>query len=88
MAQTFGTKLILERTGSKNMMAVALNRLYSTPVITVEIGGARQIFPEYIKTGLDGIRNVLISQKMIEGTIKTDKREIWCTCRDCWKHQI
>jgi predicted deacylase len=75
MAQTFGTKLILERTGSKNMMAVALNRLYSTPVITVEIGGARQIFPEYIKTGLDGIRNVLISQKMIEGTIKTHKRQ-------------
>lgn len=69
IGQIFGTDIILERKGSKNMMAIALNRLFNTKVLTVETGGAQKIFPEFVEVGLRGIKNILVAKKMYPGNI-------------------
>ena len=70
LARMFGTEYILERDGDSNMMAVAMNRAHSTPVVTVEIGGAYSIHRETRLLAIRGIRNILSSLRMIEADME------------------
>ena len=45
------------------------------PAITIEIGGPRQYQVEYINRAIDGINNILIDQKLIEGQIGQTAKE-------------
>ena len=75
MAQLFGTRIIIEREGKPNMMAIALNQLYQTAVLTIEVGGAQRLFPDFIQIALRGIRNFLADQKMYPGDIILPNRQ-------------
>ncbi|MEM7336746.1 MAG: succinylglutamate desuccinylase/aspartoacylase family protein [Chloroflexota bacterium] len=75
MAQLFGTKIIIERTGKPSMMAIALNQNYQTPVLTVEVGGAQRLFPDFVKLALRGIRNFLAAKEMYPGEIIVPDRQ-------------
>ena len=75
MAQLFGTQIIIERNGKPNMMAIALNQLHQTAVLTVEVGGAQKLFPDFIQMALRGIRNFLTAQKMYAGDIILPQRQ-------------
>jgi predicted deacylase len=75
LAQSFGTRVIMERKGHPNMMAVSLFKNYGTPVITVELGGNQIIYEDFLRFGLQGIKNVLITQGMISGKAKVHKRQ-------------
>jgi predicted deacylase len=75
MAQLFGTRIIVERGGKPNMMAVALNQQYGVPVLTVEVGGAQRLFPNFIEVALRGIRNFLAANDMYPGDIRLPDRQ-------------
>lgn len=81
MGQLFGTDLLIERTGKPHMMAIHLHQQYHIPVLTVEIGGAQRLFPEYIETGLRGIRNVLAAKGMYAGDVILPDRQFLLTKR-------
>ena len=66
LAKIFGLKYVLERTGSKNMMAVYLNQKHKTPVLTVEIGGSKEIFPDTKRLAIRGIKNFLVLNRMLD----------------------
>lgn len=74
-AQIFGTKIILERQGDPGMLAVALQNDHNIPVITVEVGGERVAVHQYHGVCIDGIKNLLISQGMIDGTITVPEEQ-------------
>lgn len=69
MARIFGTDYILERNGSKHMMAVHLNDRHNTPVITVEIGGDHTVDSALLEIGLRGLSNVLKANGMVDGSM-------------------
>ncbi|MEM7119412.1 MAG: succinylglutamate desuccinylase/aspartoacylase family protein [Chloroflexota bacterium] len=75
MAQLFGTQIVIERAGKPNMMAIAMNQRYKTAVLTVEVGGAQRLFPDFVRLALRGIRNVLAHQKMYVGDIILPERQ-------------
>lgn len=75
MGQLFGTKIILERNGNENMLAIYLKDKYDISVLTVEIGGAQTIFHDYIDKGLQGIKNILIGMQMIKGDIIVPQKQ-------------
>ncbi|MFT7183738.1 MAG: putative deacylase [Oceanicoccus sp.] len=75
MGQILGTKIIVEREGHENMMAIYLNQKHQIPVLTVETGGAQILFPDFIETALQGIQNILISKDMMDGEIKLPKEQ-------------
>ena len=75
MAQLFGTDIIVERNGKPNMMAIALNQQYQTAVLTVEVGGAQRLFPDFIQIALRGIRNFLAAKEMFPGKIIVPERQ-------------
>lgn len=77
MGQLFGTQIVIEREGHPNMMAVALHRNHGTSVITVETGGAQQIFPEFVEKSLQGILNVLYSYGLLEGDIEVPEEQFF-----------
>ena len=56
-------------------MAIALSHHFQIPIITVEFGGAQKIYPDFQKTGLQGIRNVLILTGMTSGQAKIPARQ-------------
>lgn len=69
LARVLGTQFILERRGFPSMMAVYMNNQLDKPVITVEIGGAKQLHSELIEIGMKCIRNFLITNNMIAGEL-------------------
>ena len=75
MAQLFGTRIIIEREGKPNMMAIALNQLYQTAVLTIEVGGAQRLFPDFIQIALRGIRNFLTAKEMYASDIILPHRQ-------------
>jgi predicted deacylase len=75
MAQLFGTRIIIEREGKANMMAIALNQRFQTAVLTVEVGGAQRLFPNFIQEVLRGIRNFLTAKEMYPGDIIVPTRQ-------------
>lgn len=75
LARYFGTEYILEREGDMKMMAVALNNKHNVPVITVEIGGAQQIYPEAGKIAISGVSNLLVANSMYPGKIDVPKKQ-------------
>lgn len=74
-ARIFGTKIILERYGHPNMLAVSLNLKYNKPIITIEIGGDRRVFHNYHEVGVQGFRNVLIAMSMIKGKMQMPRKQ-------------
>jgi predicted deacylase len=81
MAQVFGTRLVIERTGQPFMMAIHLKEAYDIPVLTVEIGGAQLLFPSFLEEGVQGIRNFLVAEQMIDGEIIVPSRQFFLTER-------
>lgn len=75
MAQLFGTQIIIERSGKPNMMAIAMNQQWKTAVLTVEVGGAQRLFPDFVRSMLRGIRNFLADQEMYPGDILVPERQ-------------
>lgn len=81
MAQLFGTRIIIEREGKPNMMAIALHQQFHIPVLTVEVGGSQRLFPDFIALALRGIRNFLAAKKMFPGEISLPERQFLLTRR-------
>lgn len=81
MGQLFGTDILIERTGKEGMMAVYLYQQHNIPVLTVEIGGAQRLFPEYIQLALRGIRNVLAAKDMYAGEVIVPEQQFLLTKR-------
>jgi hypothetical protein len=69
LARFFGVEYILEREGSASMMAVAMNNRFDLPVITVEVGGAQQIYTEASEIAVRGFKNILIANSMLDGEL-------------------
>ncbi len=67
LGRLFGTEIIIERRGKKGMLARAAFHKYGKPIVTVEIGGAKHIFDEFVKQGVTGIKNILKFYKMLPG---------------------
>lgn len=59
MARRFDSKIILERDGHKNMLAVYANDHLKFPVITLEIWGNQIIFENFYEESMRGIMNIL-----------------------------
>ena len=76
IGKLFGTEIVVERKGDDGMMAIEINKQLGIPVLTVELGGGMQLWDDYIKTGVRGIKNLLISNKMLEGTIALPKSQL------------
>ena len=67
LGRLFGTEIIIERRGRKGMLALSAFEKFEKPIVTVEIGGAKHIFDEFLKQGVEGIHNILKFYKMIPG---------------------
>lgn len=76
LAQLFGTRFVLLRDGDPGMMAVAFKRKFNMPVVTVEIGGAKRIFTNFVNKAVLGIQNILIGQRMIDGDLQIPSKQI------------
>jgi len=50
------------------------------PAITIEIGGARRFQPEYIERTVEGVHNVLVDLKILEGKMKRTAKEFGTFC--------
>jgi len=81
MGQVFGTELIIERDGSRGMMAIELHRHFDIPVLTVEVGGAQRIFPAFVALGLRGIQNILAASGMTTGEVALPERQFYLNRR-------
>ncbi len=81
MSKVFGTEVVYEREGHRNMMAVALRNLYNTPVVTVEIGGDQDVFKDLFEVGMRGLKNYLKYANIIEGDVELPKTQYYCEDR-------
>jgi predicted deacylase len=88
LAKVFGTKYTLEREGEDKMMAVAMNNLHNISIITVEIGGLKQVHPEAKSIGVTGLKNVLIAQGMMKGDLIIPHDQIVITERSRYKSEF
>lgn len=81
MGQLFGTRIVIEREGHPNMMAVALHREHGVSVITVETGGAQQVFPDFVEQSLQGILNILVAYGLLEGEVVVPEEQYFLNKR-------
>lgn len=65
LAMAFNSPIIVERQGKGGMLALELPHKYGIPTLTIEIGGALRLFPDYLEKGLAGIKNILAYKKML-----------------------
>jgi len=77
MAQAFGSKIIVERKGTRGMLAIEMMKKYELPVLTIEIGGALKVADNFLKQGLEGIINVLKYTRMLPGTPKFPQKQYY-----------
>jgi uncharacterized protein len=75
LGRLFGTEIIVERKGKAGMMALAAYEKFKKPLVTVEIGGARHIFDDFVKEGVKGIKNILKYYEMIPGKPRLPKKQ-------------
>jgi len=71
----FGTKIMLQREGSRGMLAIEAFKQLNKPVLTTEVGGGLVLFKEYLKIGEQGIKNILIHHGMLRGKIILPKEQ-------------
>lgn len=64
-----GTSIIFERAGQPGMMATAAARLLKKPILTLEVGGGAVLWEEFLKEGVQAVRNVLKYLKLLTGPI-------------------
>ncbi len=69
MGRLFGTKIVVARPGKAHMMAIELNRQYTMPVLTVEVGGGQRLYDEYTEDALQGLDNILAAFGMLDQPI-------------------
>lgn len=75
MGQLFGTQIILERDGKKGMLAVELFKQLQKNILTIEIGGAQNIFYEYKDLAFEGVKNLLGYLKMYDFEINLPEKQ-------------
>lgn len=73
----FGTDIILVREGMPGMLADAAMKAHGIPVVTVEIGGAMILWDELLNRGIQGIKNILIHENMIDGEVVLPERQFF-----------
>ncbi len=71
----FGTDILKKRIGSDGMLAVEALRKLKTPIITVEVGGGMLVFDEFEKPAMQGLKNILVHNGMMQGTIVLPKKQ-------------
>ncbi len=59
MAELFDSLILLPRDWHKNMLAVAVNRLYKKPLLTLEVGGEQKLYQKWYDDVQRGIRNIM-----------------------------
>ncbi|MBU1018446.1 MAG: succinylglutamate desuccinylase/aspartoacylase family protein [Patescibacteria group bacterium] len=70
MARAFGSKIIIERRGTRGMLAVEMEKLYKLPILTVEIGGGLELAEKFLTQGAENIANILTYYKFLPGEAK------------------
>lgn len=69
LGSLFGTDIVMVRDGAPGMLALAAQRAYQIPVVTVEVGGAMILWDEFLNRGIQGIKNLLVHQGMLSGKL-------------------
>ncbi len=77
IGRLLGTRIIVQREGNEHMLATYLAKEHGIPVITVELGGAQQVFPRFQQDVLDGIVNILRGADMLPGEIRPPGRQFY-----------
>jgi len=65
----FGTDIIMLCEGMDGVMTIEAGRRLGIPAFTVEVGGAMILWERFIQRALVGLRNVLIHQGMMDGSM-------------------
>lgn len=75
LAKDFGTTVILDGAGPDGSLRQEACKI-GCPTIILEVGETFKIEPAMLKIGVRGIKNVLITLKMIEGTVDKPKKQL------------
>lgn len=66
----FGSDIVIIRVAETGMLAAAAHRTMSAPVVTIEVGGAHQIWSSFQARTAHGLRNLLRKLGMLDGPLE------------------
>lgn len=84
-AAAFGTEIIMRATlplGYEGLLTVEAHRQHRLPFFHVEVGGEPVLWPDLVRRGVVGLRNLLIYQGILPGKMVLPKVQFFLPGRD------
>jgi thioredoxin len=81
----FGTEILMKTTlppGYHGIFSIEARKHYQRPFFHIEVGGGAVLWEHLIKTGLTGLRNLLIYEGMLPGKLVLPRRQFFLPGRD------
>ncbi len=75
LGRLFGTEIILQRAGRDGMLALAAQKAFNKPLVTIETGGSNRILEDFMPQGIEGIKNILRFYQMLPGKAEIPKKQ-------------
>lgn len=75
-AKNFGSKVIMQKRKNKNLMPNILQKEFGTRILNIEAGSRSDEITKSVKPLMQGIRNILITEKMLDSKSKILSKHI------------
>lgn len=75
LAKASGLEFILKRIGFRGSLSLSAWRYLQKRVLTIEIGGGRRFWPEYIKLAQEAVFNILMAEGVYQGRPKLPDKQ-------------
>ncbi|MFO0703005.1 MAG: succinylglutamate desuccinylase/aspartoacylase family protein [Candidatus Andersenbacteria bacterium] len=66
----FGSDVVIERQAEPGMLAGVVRDRFGIPAVTVEVGGATQLWESFLARGVHGLRNMLRALDVLSGSLE------------------